>query len=118
MLPCPRGKPWLTRLSAQEVTTLDFRIPEHGSQVNDRNPLSMTLGYDMLRHDATCVGTDGEIVGTLVRQKLFASGLWISMLEEWWCIFVSMALNTLDKVNLTSGNEWIYMGYGLLMFTV
>ncbi|CAL1148718.1 unnamed protein product, partial [Cladocopium goreaui] len=24
-----------------EVTTLDFRIPEHGSQVNDRNPLSM-----------------------------------------------------------------------------
>ena len=50
--------------------------------------------------------------------KLFASGLWISMLEEWWCIFVSMALNTLDKVNLTSGNEWIYMGYGLLMFTV
>ena len=32
---------------AQEVTTLDFRIPEHGSQVNDRNPLSMTLG----RHD-------------------------------------------------------------------
>ena len=73
MLPCPRGKPWLTRLSAQEVTTLDFRIPEHGSQVNDRNPLSMTLGYDMLRHDATCVGTDGEIVGTLVRQKLFAS---------------------------------------------
>lgn len=28
-----------------------------------------------------------------------------------------MALNTLDMVNLTNDNKWIYMGYGLLMFT-
>ena len=58
----------------------------------------MDLGISIFRQGIFCYFTyeySGES-----RAKIL--GLWISMLETWWGIFVSMALNILDIVKVSN----------------